>query len=212
MKKILSLILSTVLLLLALVPLTACGSVYSDEEANEILDKLLTREADLNGYIYFDSFKTKEEPSEEDLASDYQHYYVVHPDSKYITLASLMGEVDAIFTVEGREPIYEYAFTGFDDGQSVSRPSRFHEDKEGLKINVSEEAFSGKTVYLLGSARVERSNETHIRAEITTYRFNKEGEPILHKKTVELLVEEGSWKLMGQTLIAGVVSEAPAAN
>lgn len=212
MKKLLSLC----LVFLCLFSMSACGNVYTDAEANEILDTLLTREADLNGYIYFDSFKTKDDPGD-DIYSDYQHYYLVHPDSKYVTLASLMGEVDAIFTKEGREPIYDYAFLGFndgavddgiaEDGESVSRPSRFHEDKEGLKINVSDEGFSGRTQYLLGSAKVKRSNETHIRAEITTYRFDKNGNPILHKKEIEVLFEDGAWKLMGQTLIAGVIAE-----
>ena len=213
MKKLISLC----LVCICLFSLASCGSVYSDAEANEILDALLTGEAELNGYIYFDSYKTKEEPSEEDIRSDYQHYYLVHPDSQYITLASLMGAVDKIFTKEGREPIYDYAFRGFndsavddgvaDDGESISRPSRFHEDEEGLKINVSEEGFSGRTLYLLGSAKVLRSNETHIRAEIVTYRFDRNGNPILHKKEVEVLFEDGAWKLMGQTLIAGVTAE-----
>lgn len=216
MKRSLSLFLATLLALFSLITLTACGNYYTDEETNAILDGLLTREADLNGYIYFDSFKTAEDPGD-DIYSDYQHYYLVHPDSKYITLASLMGEVDAIFTVEGREPIYEYAFYGFNDsevdngaskdGETVSRPSRFYEDEEGLKINVSDEAFSGRTLYLLGSAVVKRSNETHIRAEITTYRFDSEGNPILHKKDVEILLENGTWRLMGQTLIAGTTAE-----
>ena len=201
MKKLFAILLA----ILCLVPLASCGA-YSDEEANEILDAILIREAELNGYIYFNSFKTKEDPGD-DVDSDFQKYYLVHPDSKYVTLASLMGEVDALYTVEGRENVYEHAFTGLDDGETVSRPPRFFEDEEGLKINVAGDKYSGRTLALLGSAKVKRSNATHIRAEITTYRFDSEGNPILHIKEVELLYEDGAWKLMGQTLIAGTTTE-----
>ena len=217
MKKIIAFCLLLTLTFLSLFSFTACGNIYTDAEVTEILDQLLIREADLNGWIYFDSFKTLEEPSEEDLNSNYQHYYVVHPDSKYVTLASLMGEVDAIFTSDGKQAIYDYAFLGFgdgavddgvaEDGETVSETSRFYEDEEGLKINVSVAPYSGRTLYLLGSAKVKRSTETHIRAEITTYRFDKDGNPILHKKDVELLFENGSWKLMNSTLIAGTTTE-----
>lgn len=197
MKKIVSIL----LLFVCLFSFVSCGP-YSDEEACEIIDALLIREADLNGYIYFDSFKTKEDPGE-DVNSSFQRYYLVHPDSKYTKLDQLKAEVDAIYTVEGRENVYEHAFTGIDDGESVSRPSRFFEDEEGLKINVAGDTYTGRTLALLGSAKVKRSNSTHIRAEITTYRFNSEGDPIRHIKEIEVMLEDGAWKLMGQSLIAG---------
>ncbi len=201
MKKLLCMILSALLLL----SLVACGP-YSDEEAAEIFDELLTREADLNGYIYFDSFKTKEDPGD-DINASFQKYYLVHPDSKYLTIASLMGEVDAIIAREWRTDLYNYAFNGLDDGESISFPSRFFEDEEGLKIDVTNNEFSGRTIALLGSAKVKRSNKTHIRAEITVYRLDKEGNPTVHIKEVEVIFEDGAWKLKGQTLIAGVTDK-----
>ena len=201
MKKLISLI----LLLAVLLTLASCGSPYTDEEVSEIVDSLLKREADLNGYIYFDSFKTKEDPGD-DIYASFQKYYLVHPDSKYVTLASLMGEVDAIFATMAREDIYNYAFLGYED-DSLSFPSRFFEDEEGLKIDVTNQEFKGRTVALLGSAKVKRANATRIRAEVVTYRFDSEGNPYEHIKTVELIKENGVWKLYAQTLIAGTTAE-----
>lgn len=201
MKKLLSLL----LVFTFLFSLTACGP-YSDEEVNPILDALLIKEAELNGYLYFDSFKTKEEPTEDDLNSPYQHYYLVHPESKYVTMNALKGAVDALYAESVREGIYEHAFDGFDDGEQVSRPPRFYEDKEGLKINVSDDPYSGRTLALLGSAEVLRSNKTHILAEITTYQF-RNGKPMIDKKKIEILYEDGAWKLMGQTMIVGTTTE-----
>ncbi|MBQ7365117.1 MAG: hypothetical protein IJW46_05925 [Clostridia bacterium] len=200
MKKILSL----VILVAMLFSLVSC-STYSDEEAAEIIDALLIREAELNGYIYFDSFQTKEDPGD-DIYASYQKYYVVHPDSRYVTLASLMGEVDAILATMAREDIYNYAFNGYED-DSVSFPSRFFEDEEGLKIDVTNNEFKGRTVALLGSAKVKRSNATRIRAEVVTYRFDSEGNPYEHIKTVEVINENGVWKLYAQTLIASTTDE-----
>lgn len=202
MKKLLLVLLSLVMLF----SFCACGA-YTDEEAAKIIDALLIREADLNGYIYFDSFKTAKEPTEDDLNSQYQHYYLVDPTSKYVTLTALQSEVDRLYTKEARESVYEHAFTGISD-ETFSRPPRFFEDEEGLKINVSGEKYSGRTLALLGSAKVKRSNEIHILAEVTTYRFDKEGNPILHIKEIEVLLEDGAWRLMGQSLIAGTTDEA----
>ncbi|MBR2986430.1 MAG: hypothetical protein IKC63_00270 [Clostridia bacterium] len=195
MKKLLSLL----ILVSMLFTFSSCNA-YSDEEAAKIIDELLIREADLNGYIYFDSFKTKEDPGD-DIYEDFQKYYVVAPDSKYLTLASLMGEVDAVFATMAREEIYNYAFYGY-ESESISFPSRFFEDEEGLKIDVTNQEFKGRTVALLGSAKVKRSNATRIRAEVMTYRIDSEGNPREHIKTVELIKENGVWKLYAQTMIA----------
>ncbi len=202
MKKVLCIMLIAVLL----ISLTACG-YYSNDEANEILDELLTREAELNRYIYGDAFKTEEDPGD-DVNASYQKYYKVASDSKYLTIASLMAEVDALIVSTSLEAIYEYAFEGLGD-EDLSYPPRFAEDSEGhLEINVADHMYSPRSVALLGSARVKRSNATHIQAEITLYRFDSEGNPIEVQKDVEIRVENGVWKLVNQTMIIGV-TETP---
>ncbi len=205
MKKLIALILAGGMLFL----FASCG-VYSDDETAEILDELLTREADLNGYIYGDSFETQEDPGE-DVNSPYQKYYTVHPDSKYVTLSALMNEVDALIASASREEIYAYAFDGVSDGESVSSPPRFAEDKDGrLQINVADNMYAQmRTVYLLGSARALRSTKTHIKAEITVYRFDREGNPVEATKTVEIRQEDGVWKLLTQSMVIGVIEEKP---
>lgn len=205
MKKI-SLLFLTALLLFSF---TAC-SAYSDEEAGAIIDELLTREADLNGYIYGNSFKTAEDPGE-DVDSTYQKYYTVHPESKYLTLASLQKEVDSLFASAAREEIEDYAFNGISDGDSYSSPPRFAEDKDGnLQINVADHMYEQmRTVALLGSTRVKRATATHIKAEITVIRYDKNGTPYEAKKDVELRQEEGEWRLLSQTMVIGVTDTRP---
>ena len=202
---------TAILLLLALLitAFTGCG-YYSDAEANEIINDLLIRVADLNGYIYGNSFKTEKDPGD-DVDSDYQKYYKVATDSKYITLASLVSEVDSLIVSTSREGIYEYAFQGVTDETSASYPPRFAENEDGtLEINVADHMYSLRTKALLGSAKVLRSNPTHIKAKITVYRFTADGTPIEAEKEMELRVEDGEWRLVNQTMIIGVLEEAPA--
>lgn len=206
MKRILAILLSAILLLSLVFSFTACGP-YSDAQANAILNELLTREADLNRYVYGDAFKTREDPGD-DVDSPYQKYYKVAEDSKYLTLSSLMSEVDALIVSTSREEIYDYAFEGYED-ENMSYPPRFAESADGvLEINVADHMYSPRTVALLGSAKVKRANETHIKANITVYRFDSEGNPIKATKTVDIRIENGEWKLVSQTMIVGV-TETP---
>lgn len=204
MKKILSLCLLISLLFGVCVTATSCGA-YSDEEAAVFIDELLTKEAELNGYIYKDSFKTAEDPGE-DVNSPYQQYYRVAPDSKYLTLGALRDAVDEILSETSRDEIYAYAFDGVHT-EEYSAPPRFSADKEGnLEINVSDPANSGmRTVALLGSARVKRSTQGHIRAVITVERTKADGTVVRDdEKVVEIRYENGAWRLVNQTMIVGV--------
>lgn len=188
--------------------LSACG-YYSDEEAIPIIDELLTREAELNGYIYGSSFQTEIDPGD-DVNASFQRYYNVHPTSKYLTLTALKDAVDAVIASVSREEIYAYAFDGLSSEDSSS-PPRFSEDENGvLQINVADNLYAQmRSVYLLGSAKVKRSNQTHIRAEITVIRYDKEGNATTAKKNVELLLENGAWRLSNPSMIIGVTDSAP---
>ncbi len=203
MRKIIAFTLATAFVLMSLFSLASCGP-YSDEEAGEIIDELLKKEAKLNGYIYGGSFKTEKDPGD-DVNSTYQKYYTVAEDSEYYTLSALKSAVDEIIAETSREEIYKYAFEGdlYDD---TSIPPRFAEDEEGnLQINVADNAYNQmRTVAKLGTVKVKRSTKSHIKAEITVIRTTSSGEKREATKEVEIILEDGSWKLISQTMIIGV--------
>lgn len=203
MKKALLVLLLTALL----IPSLCSCSYYNDEQAALIIDEVLTKEAELNGYIYGNSFDTAEDPGD-DVNSSYQVYYTVAPDSKYLTLSSLMEAVDGLLASGSRDEIYSYAFEGLST-DDFSAPARFAEDEYGnLQINVAENSYAGmRTAAVLGSARVLRSNKTHIKAEFTAIRTSSSGQKTEVVLDVEVIYEDGAWKLSRQTFIASVVSE-----
>ena len=131
-------------------------------------------------------------------------------DSKYLTITSLKAAVDSLIVSTSREGIYGYAFDGTTD-EYGSRPPRFQENKisKNIDINVADNDYKLTTVALLGSAKVKRSNETHIRAEITVYRCKSDGSFEKGKKEVEIRIEDGVWKLIDQTMIGGTCETAP---
>lgn len=183
--------------------LASCGA-YSDEEAAAIIDGLLIKEADLNGYLYKDSFHTKEDPGE-DVNAAYQKYYEVAPDSKYLTQTALKNAIDEIIATPSRQEIYDYAFNGV-SGEDFSVPPRFATAENGnLQINVADHTYDGmRTTAILGTAKVKRSNQTHIRAVITVERKKADGTVVLDEKEVEILREDGVWRLLDQTMIIAV--------
>ena len=206
MKRILIFVLTVAIL----GSVCACGcSVYTDTEANEIINDLLIREAELNRYIYGDAFKTKEDPGE-DVNASTQRYYEVAEDSKYLTITSLKAAVDDLIVSTSREGIYGYAFDGTSD-PSGSKPPRFRENEKtkNIDINVADHDFKLITYALLNSAKVDRSNKTHIRADITIYRFLSDGTIEKDKKEVEIRMEDGVWKLINQTYVGGVLETPP---
>ena len=104
-----------------------------------------------------------------------------------------------------RDGIYGYAFDGTSD-EIASYPPRFRENEttKNLDINVADKSnYQLRTVALLNSAEVTRSNKTHIKAEITVYRYSADGSVTQGKKDVEIRMEDGVWKLVNQTLIGG---------
>ena len=201
-------ILLCILALLMLSSLVSC-SAYTDAEANKIIDDLLLREAELNSYIYGNAYKTKEDPGD-DVNAGTQRYYEVTEDSKFLTLTSLKAAVDALIVSTSREGIYGYAFDGTSD-EFGSRPPRFKENavSKNIDINVADNDYKLTTVALLGSAKVTRSNKTHIRAEITVYRYKSDGSFVEGTKEVEIRIEDGVWKLIDQTMIGGTCTAAP---
>lgn len=207
MKKLCAIVLSLLLLFSLPLTLSAC-TYYSDEETAAIVDEVLTKEADLNRYIYLNAFQTEEDPGD-DVNSTYQHYYTVHPDSKYRTISALKDAVNEVIASVSREEIYAYAFDGL-SSEDNSVPPRFASDEDGyLQINVSDNAYSQmRSVYRLGSAKAKRSNQTHIKAVITVIRYDKDGNPREAEKEVELLLEDGQWRLVSQTMIIGVTDSA----
>ena len=195
------------LVCMMLVGLVSCGP-YSDEDANAILNEMLTKVSVLNQHIYGDAFKTKEDPGD-DVNATFQKYYEVAEDSKYLTLTTLKAEVDSLFGPDAREDVYAFAFDGTNSEDS-STPPRFAENAEtkNLEINVADKSdFQLRTVALLSSAKVKRSNATHIRAEITVYRtiggVQREEQDIIN-----LVQENGVWKFV-ETVFIGGVTEIP---
>ena len=201
-------ILLCILAVLIFCSLVSCNA-YTDEETNEIIDALLIREAELNAYVYGDAYETKEDPGE-DVNATTQRYYEVKEDSKYLTITSLKAAVDDLIVSTSREGIYGYAFDGTID-EYGSRPPRFRENSvsKNIDINVADNDYKLTTVALLGSAKVSRSNETHIRADITVYRYKSDGSFEKGTKEVEIRKEDGVWKLIDQTMIGGVCETAP---
>lgn len=201
------------ILLCVLAMLTICSFVscnaYTDAEVNEIIDPLLIREAELNSYVYGDAFKTKEDPGE-DVNAETQRYYEVREDSKYLTITTLKQAIDDLIVSTSREGIYGYAFDGTSD-EYGSRPPRFRENSESknIDINVADHDYTLSTVALLGSAKAVRSNKTHIRAEITVYRYKSDGSFEKATKEVEARIENGVWKLIDQTMIGGTCETPP---
>ena len=200
-------ILLCILAMLTLCSLVSCNT-YTDAEANEIINDLLIREAELNSYIYGNAFQTKEDPGD-DVNASTQRYYEVREDSKYLTIASLKKAVDDLIVSTSREGIYGYAFDGTND-EYGSRPPRFKENStsKNIDINVADNDYKLTTVALLGSAKVSRSNKTHIRADITVYRYKSDGSFTKAIKEVEIRLENGVWKLIDQTMI-GATTETP---
>lgn len=200
-------ILLCILVMLTLCSLVSCNT-YTDAEANEIIDDLLIREAELNSYIYGNAFQTKENPGD-DVNADTQRYYEVREDSKFLTIASLKKAVDDLIVSTSRDGIYGYAFDGTTD-EYGSRPPRFKENStsKNIDINVADNDYKLTTVALLGSAKVMRSNKSHIRAEITVYRYKSDGSFTKATKEVEIRLEDGVWKLIDQTMI-GATTETP---
>lgn len=201
-------ILLCILALLMLSSLVSCNA-YTDAEANEIIDDLLIREAELNSYVYGNAYKTKEDPGDDANATT-QRYYEVTEDSKFLTITSLKTAVDDLIVSTSREGIYGYAFDGTND-EFGSRPPRFKENavSKNIDINVADNDYKLTTVALLGSAKVTRSNKTHIRAEITVYRYKSDGSFVEGTKEVEIRIEDGVWKLIDQTMIGGTCTAAP---
>ena len=204
MKKMLLCILA----MLTVLSLVSCNT-YTDAQANEIINDLLIREAELNTYIYGDAFKTKEDPGE-DVDAESQRYYEVTEDSKYLTITTLKAAVDDLIVSTSREGIYGYAFDGTSD-ENGSKPPRFRENSisKNIDINVADNDFKLTTIALLNSAKVDRSNKTHIRATITVYRQKTDGSYEKGTKQVEIRMEDGVWKLINQTYIGGVTETTP---
>lgn len=201
-------ILLCILALLMLSSLVSCNA-YTDAEANEIIDELLIREAKLNSYIYGNAYKTKEDPGD-DVNATTQRYYEVTEDSEFLTIATLKAAVDDLIVSTSREGIYGYAFDGTSD-EFGSRPPRFRENavSKNIDINVADNDYKLTTVALLGSAKVSRSNKTHIRADITVFRYKSDGSFEKGTKEVEIRIEDGVWKLIDQTMIGGTCETPP---
>jgi len=184
----------------------SCKGPVSDSELIEIITPLLEREAELCSYIYGDAFKTSQDPGD-DVSSSFAKYYEVREDSKYRSIDALKEEINAVYTKETAEIISIFAFNGYTDesdgGASVT--PRFAETKDGiLQIDVAREPYDMRGIIHASTAVVKRSSARMIRASVKFSRFSSDGRETVVKKTLELKMEDGVWRLDSQTFARAV--------
>ena len=109
--------LATGILLLPILLLSLAGckiGAPSDEEVREIIAEKLPAAKELLTVIYGEGIPL-ESDSDIDESWTTPHYYKVADDYKYQTVAQLKSALEAIFSDDYLETVYEYAFDGTDD-------------------------------------------------------------------------------------------------
>lgn len=200
-EKIISFILLLTIILGTSTLFYSCKGPITDEMAKEIISPLLVKEAEINGYIYGDKFRTEDDPGD-DVNSSFAKYYRVAEDSKYKSIADLKAALSEVYTEKTVSVVCVYAFDGYtdeEDGGASIRP-RFEEDEKGyLQIDVAKDPYDMRGVIHPDTVRVIRSTNSLMRVKIDYSRFSKDGRETVIEKTLELSLENGSWRLNTQT-------------
>jgi len=202
MKRILALI----LVLTAALPLLSGCALFkgpiSDGEIREILGEILPGAAELNRCIWSD-YPIPSGVSEEDRKSTVSLYKTVEADFPYHDLDSFMADVQRYYTAEMSVIIAEYAFDNTDN--SMARFCNLYDDNRkviDLRVDVTENhpPFNLTASADISTARVKRSTGSIIDAEIETATANGKTNTL----TINLLKEEGAWKINSYNWIAEV--------
>ena len=195
-KKAFSLVITFVLVATSLISLPSCAPAYTDEEAKNILSEVLARDIELNKIIWGEGLSPEKDASEH--VNDSTFYYMeVSMLSKYTSLDELKEAVKETYTEELQAILWQYAF-GYEEIESDIIP-RYSENKDGfLTVNVAKASlrkFSVTSVAYLGDAKVKRAKKDMIRIEVP---FSTDGKTF-RKRTLELYLVDGVWKLDTQT-------------
>ncbi len=201
-----------ILMLLCLsILMSACSCAMfkgpaSDEQLRELLRELLPKDANLNKFIWGDAFETAEEVKENDKNSKSCVYYTVSADAPYHSVESIKKDMEALYTAEICEIIYNYAFENSDI--TMARFCNEYEDEQNTKVKdlridvtANHQPYELTAKAMISTAVVIRSTNTIIEGEMS-FTAGEAGK--VRKMTVKLLNTDGSWKLDTQTWIVEV--------
>jgi len=205
MKKTITKITSIILILAAMLSITACKGPISDDEARQIAKELLEKEVVLTAYVYGDEYKLAS-PSEFNQHKDDTSYYYskVSKESPYTTKQQLIDAINAVYTERAAEEVLEFAINGnsSDDGASII--PRFYQgaDEDRLKIDVTSYGiYQLSTVVILDTLTVKRSTKNMMEVTVS-YKAGESG----NTREMDFIIrrENDQWKLDTRTWAVGV--------
>ncbi len=205
MKKVVSLLLTVILLFGAVAGLSACSGGGNPPALEEVYDRIVTvveASHEVNVLLFGAGLPVYPRGDAEDdlihryygVADDGREY--VTPYTKYKSIDQMQSAIAAVYSVRYRESLYETLFTGYADGDIMTvMPARFQEDERALyQSKYVESLVSGVRVYDYAAMEIaEGSNATRIRVSIPSY---SESKPDLWTTvTLSFVYENGDWYL-----------------
>lgn len=193
-------ILITALAALMLITAVSCGKApleLTDEEARELLARLVPKAEEINEIFFGEGLPAVDEAYENEPVAT--AYYPVHPDFGYKSIAEIKAAAEAVYSKRYLEGIYVTAFRGVTSESSdgvidTSVSPRYKEISGELRVDVFADKNELRTKPDVSTAKVVEKTSEYVKVSMNYTSGESSG-----TMTVLLTVQEGVWLLDSPT-------------
>ena len=204
MKKVISVILTLILISTLAFSMQSCKSVmFSDPpELSEVRERfiyLIEESKELNTVLFGEGlpvYRDGEELAERKMVyynNNTGNYYLVNEKSPFLTVDSIKMSIERIYSKEYSADIYESAFDGIMTG-AASAYVRFYDNGSNLCQNKNASVFNiTERIYDYSSmTMVEPSSGDYVNIEIDSYTVD---DPTVQRLKLSFIFQNNNWYL-----------------
>ena len=204
MKKVISVILTLILISTLAFSMQSCKSVMFSEppELSEVRERfiyLIEESKELNTVLFGEGlpvYRDGEELAERKMVyynNNTGNYYLVNEKSPFLTVDSIKMSIERIYSKEYSADIYESAFDGIMTG-AASAYVRFYDNGSNLCQNKNASVFNiTERIYDYSSmTMVEPSSGDYVNIEIDSYTVD---DPTVQRLKLSFVFQNNNWYL-----------------
>ena len=204
MKKVISVILTLILISTLAFSMQSCKSVMFSEppELSEVRERfiyLIEESKELNTVLFGEGlpvYRDGEELAERKMVyynNNTGNYYLVNEKSPFLTVDSIKMSIERIYSKEYSADIYESAFDGIMTG-AASAYVRFYDNGSNLCQNKNASVFNiTERIYDYSSmTMVEPSSGDYVNIEIDSYTVD---DPTVQRLKLSFIFQNNNWYL-----------------
>ena len=204
MKKVISVILTLILISTLAFSMQSCKSVMFSEppELSEVRERfiyLIEESKELNTVLFGEGlpvYRDGEELAERKMVyynNNTGNYYLVNEKSPFLTVDSIKMSIERIYSKEYSADIYESAFDGIMTG-AASAYIRFYDNGSNLCQNKNASVFNiTERIYDYSSmTMVEPSSGDYVNIEIDSYTVD---DPTVQRLKLSFIFQNNNWYL-----------------